>query len=374
MDQPFDFSNLGAMLSQLGAMMQRAEQLPAGAVDWDSVRQTARQVIAQSPDPSVVSAEHERVRAAGSLAQLWLDGVTDLAAPSVQACAWSRSEWLEATFPAWQQLLEPIARSMQTSVADVVAAQELPEEMSAMLTPMMGMLQRISGVMAAQQVGQALGALARDAWSTADIGIPLYPQGALALVTANTRDFAASMELDLRDFETYLALREAAAQRLFHAAPWIGPRIRDAVAEHATSVHVDADRLRSMFADLDMSDPGAMQRAMGGGMELPMTEGNTAAITRIEVLITLIEGWIDHVTQAAHGGRIGSAGIIREALRRRRATGGPSERTMAELLRLELRPRQLREAAEFWARQENRDALWQHPDFLPDRLDSTPEA
>ena len=66
-----------------------------------------------------------------------------------------------------------------------------------------------------------------------------------------------------------------------------------------------------------------------------------------------------------------AAGTLAEAIRRRRATGGPAERTFATLVGLELRPRRLREAAAIWqglteARGvDGRDALWAHPDLLP---------
>lgn len=372
MEQPFDFSNLGAMLQQLGAMMQRAESLPEGAVDWEAARQAARALIAQAPDPSVVDAERERVRAAVELAHLWLGGATEFPAPALQSAAWSRSEWLEATFEGWQRVLEPIAQAMQRSISESTSAQQVPEEMAAMLGPMLAMVGRMSAVMVAQQLGQALGTLARDAWSPSDIGIPLTSTGITALVTQNTRAFAEELAIDVRDFETYLAVREAAAQRLFHAAPWIGPRIRDAIAEYARDVRIDTERLQELMGDIDMTNPAAMQQAMQqGALQLPTTAGQTAALSRVEVLIALIEGWIDCVTEAAHGGRIGSAVVIREALRRRRASGGPSERTFAQLMGLELRPRRLREAAAFWAEQapESRDALWAHPDFLPDGFD-----
>jgi putative hydrolase len=65
------------------------------------------------------------------------------------------------------------------------------------------------------------------------------------------------------------------------------------------------------------------------------------------------------------------ADALREASRRRRATGGPAEQTFATLVGLELRPRRLREAAAIWqglteARGiTGRDALWGHPDLLP---------
>ena len=72
-----------------------------------------------------------------------------------------------------------------------------------------------------------------------------------------------------------------------------------------------------------------------------------------------------------HGGRLPQATALAEAIRRRRASGGPAERTFATLVGLELRPRRLREAAAIWrgltdARGiDGRDAVWAHPDLLP---------
>ena len=58
-------------------------------------------------------------------------------------------------------------------------------------------------------------------------------------------------------------------------------------------------------------------------------------------------------------------------LRRRRATGGPAEATFATLLGVELRPRQLRAAAQLWRDLaetrglDGRDAMWSDYDLLP---------
>jgi putative hydrolase len=77
------------------------------------------------------------------------------------------------------------------------------------------------------------------------------------------------------------------------------------------------------------------------------------------------------VVSAAARERLTHADALAEAIRRRRATGGPAERTFATLVGLELRPRRLREAAAIWqglteARGiDGRDALWAHPDLLP---------
>lgn len=65
------------------------------------------------------------------------------------------------------------------------------------------------------------------------------------------------------------------------------------------------------------------------------------------------------------------ASAIGEAVRRRRATGGPAELTFGTLVGLELRPRRQREATAMWRALteavgvSKRDALWSHPDLLP---------
>jgi uncharacterized protein (DUF2342 family) len=69
------------------------------------------------------------------------------------------------------------------------------------------------------------------------------------------------------------------------------------------------------------------------------------------------------------------AAKLQEAIRRRRAAGGPAEATFSALVGLELRPRRLRDASALWgslrSRQghEARDAVWAHPDLLPTPAD-----
>jgi putative hydrolase len=70
-----------------------------------------------------------------------------------------------------------------------------------------------------------------------------------------------------------------------------------------------------------------------------------------------------------------SAAKLQEAVRRRRAAGGPAESTFAALVGLELRPRRLRDASALWGSlrsrqgQQGRDAVWAHPDLLPTSSD-----
>ena len=70
-----------------------------------------------------------------------------------------------------------------------------------------------------------------------------------------------------------------------------------------------------------------------------------------------------------------TAAKLQEAVRRRRAAGGPAEETFASLVGLELRPRRLRDASTLWGslrtRQgaEARDGVWMSPHLLPTDAD-----
>ena len=100
------------------------------------------------------------------------------------------------------------------------------------------------------------------------------------------------------------------------------------------------------------------------------SEAQTAALTRLENLLATIEGWVDVVTEGATS-RLPSADRVAEAVRRRRAVGGPAEQALSSLVGLELRPRRMREAAAMWRAVTDavgvagRDALWDYPDLMP---------
>jgi putative hydrolase len=130
------------------------------------------------------------------------------------------------------------------------------------------------------------------------------------------------------------------------------------------------------MGQIDPTNPESVQNALAGGMFEPeATPEQQAALRRLETLLALVEGWVDSVVADAAGERLSGAGALREASRRRRASGGPAEQTFATLVGLELRPRRLREAAAlWWAVTERhgvaaRDGIWAHPDLLPSAED-----
>ncbi|HET8584029.1 MAG TPA: zinc-dependent metalloprotease, partial [Jatrophihabitans sp.] len=141
---------------------------------------------------------------------------------------------------------------------------------------------------------------------------------------------------------------------------------------YSRGITLDMSAIESAVQGIDPMNPESVQEAMSGGLFAPQqTPEQQAALRRLETLLALVEGWVDAVVAAAAGDRMPGADALREASRRRRATGGPAEQTFATLVGLELRPRRLREAAALWwsvtekRGVSGRDAIWSHPDLLP---------
>lgn len=361
--------DLGRLMGQLQAMMSQSES--DGPVNWDYALSTARQLAAQSPDPTPTAQAKDAVADAVRLADHWLDDATGFPSGVERTAAWSRADWLVGTTDVWKVLVTPLAERATGSLADA-----LPEEARAMAGPLIGMLGKATGMMVATQVGQGLGALAGEVLTSTDIGLPLGPAGTAALVPINVRAFAEGLEIDETDVLLFLALREAAHQRLFAHVPWLREHLLGAVEDFARGIEIDVSGIEEQMRSVNPMDPSSMQQMMEGGLFDPKPSARQqAALTRLETTLALVEGWVDEVVAQATETRMPAATRIAEAMRRRRAAGGPAEETFGQLVGLELRPRRLRDAATLWgslrSRQgaEARDGVWMHPDLLPTATD-----
>ncbi|UED84298.1 zinc-dependent metalloprotease [Streptomyces profundus] len=374
------FGGGGGMNSQdLGAAFQQLGQLlsnDSGPVNWDLAQNVARQTVAQgapdgSRDRSVDSQERSQVAEAMRLADLWLDSVTSFPSGAGSAVAWSRAEWVEATLPVWRELVDPVAERVGAAMGQV-----LPEEMRAMAGPLMGMMRSMGGAMFGTQIGQAVGTLAGEVVGSTDIGLPLGPAGKAALLPQNVAALGEGLGVPQDEVRLYLALREAAHQRLFAHVPWLRSHLFGAVDGYARGIQVDTSKLEGLVGQIDPGRPEELQEKLQQGLFEPEdTPEQKAALARLETALALVEGWVDAVVHAAAQPHLPSASALRETLRRRRASGGPAEQTFATLIGLELRPRRLRDAARLWASltdargSQGRDALWTHPDMLPTAQD-----
>ena len=362
------------MLAMVMGRIQSLINSGEGPVNWALAKEIARGASAASPDPSPTAGEVAALADAVRLAEHWLDEVSDLPAGTTGALAWSRAEWIEQTLPVWKRLVEPVAQGMTGAMTGI-----LPAEAEQMAGPMGAVLQQMAGTLFGHQVGTALAELAGEVLGSSDIGLPLGPEGKAVLLPANVAAFSEGLEVPAPDVRLYLALREAAYHRLYAHVPWLSARMLGAVEEYARGITVDEGKIEEMMRS--MQSPDAMENLTevlgdeGLTFTAPDTPEQRAALSRLETLLALTEGWVDAVVDAAAANKLPGSAALRETFRRRRAAGGPAEQTFAALVGLELRPRRLRDAAKLWALlgkargSEGRDALWAHPDLLPTPAD-----
>jgi putative hydrolase len=398
-DDPFGLSAMfggaggpfGGDMGSVFAQMQKLMSWSGGPVNWDLADEVATGAT-RGDDVPVTAEQAREVADACRLADLWLDPVTTLPGSGAEPQAWTRTGWVAATTPAWRNLVDPVAgrvvgamgTALEQGLGQGLAGgvpEGLPPEVAGLLGglggggglgPLRGVMDQVGGFVFGAQVGQALGALAREVLSATEIGLPLSPPGKPALLPANLAAFSADLEVPADEVRLYVALRELAHQRLFASVPWLQAHLFDAVDAYARGIEVDPAAIERAVGSIDPSDPESMQRAMGEGLfEIEPTPVQQAALARLETALALVEGWVDAVVDAACSTTLPSAAALRETVRRRRASGGPAEQTFATLVGLQLRPRRLREAAALWAAVaetggiEGRDALWAHPDLLP---------
>src|ERR1700735_1949488 len=242
-----------------------------GPVNWDLAKNVARQTVAAQGDASVLDIDRRKTTDALRTADLWLEDATTLPTGIRITQAWSRSEWVEATLPVWSKLCDPIAARAVEAMGGMLTedpeelAGELPPEMRSAMTALTGgfgalgglgqMMRRIGGMMVGGQTGAAVGALAQEVVSSTDVGLPLGPAGTAALLPVNVKAFGDGLSVNEDEVRLFLAMREAAHQRLFAHVPWLRARLLGAVEDYARGIKVDAAALRDAMPQRAPANP-----------------------------------------------------------------------------------------------------------------------
>jgi putative hydrolase len=356
----------------------------------NSLRDIARKVIASTGEQPIGTADQKRVTDALAIASTWLD--SEIRFPTTEANlqpAWSKRDWLDSSLLTWQQMIEPLAVGMADALANVInGAQEgLPvelaglenqsvEQQKAMKEMLARLLRSFMGTLIATQLGQSIGAIANNITGANDAAIPL--SSGAHLITQNITQWSQGLGLPEAEVDIYLALREVSAARLFASTPWLMTYIRDAITTYGKGIAIDVEAIQRQAEeamgreDFDINNPQSLTIAIDQGLFTPQqTPAQEFALTKLEMALALIEGWIDHVISEVGAERIPSFNALIENSRRRRAVNSPMQQLFATLLGLEVSPRKMREAAVFWSEvkslrgSDGRDRCWEDPAFLP---------
>lgn len=375
-EQLAEFAGLARDPQQLAAMikhLQDAINATPGAsetgVNWKVATDQAK-ATARKDARAITDEQRKAIGDAAHIGGLWLDQATSVSALASEPKLIGRELWIDEALPLFQALSAPIANRMSDALSKNLV-ENAPDELSSILGSATGMIKSAGSAMFAMQLGQALGQLSTEVLSAGDIGLPLFQEPRAALVAQNLAEALGELDVETDQAYIYLVVREMAHARLFKHAKWLRDAIVLQITSYANDLSIDNSRLADLAEELDGSDLESLKRAIEqGAFTAAPNEDQTRALAAIENLLALIEGWVEVVTADACK-LLPKADALGEFVRRRRATGGPAEKTFGQLVGLELRPRRLREAAALWrvlGEQlgiDRRDSLWDHPDLLP---------
>lgn len=376
--------NLEDLMGQVAKMQQQggfgfgmtpADQDPEAA--WRTTITAAKNLVKdKAGDASLQPDERGAVIDAERLVQSWLDTHTVFPGPSLPAQPMLREEWLDVTSQGWRGIVEPIIEGLGDALergTDMETEGEFGG-FAAMLAPMM---RTSASMMYRDRLKRVLADVAADILTGTELGINLLPHHQVRLLTSNLAEFTKDLEASESDMLLILLLREAARQRLFAQVSWLSPQVNALLAHFAREIRIDLDSIAAeidpgVLENASMEDIMAVgERVRGSFFKPASTPQQLEILGRLEVLLALIEGWVDHVVARVTEQWMPTADQLLEIIRRRRASGGPTQQVFTDLLGLSLRPRLVRDAQNLWAAVEHkrgldgRDQVWRHPDVLP---------
>ncbi|RMB58892.1 zinc-dependent metalloprotease [Tessaracoccus antarcticus] len=375
-----DFTQLLEQVARMQAAggpafaMTNADKDPDAA--WRTTMTAAQQLTQdKGPDPQLEAAERGILVDTERLAQSWLSQHTTFPETGLAPAGVRRAEWLERTSAGWRRLVEPIINGLADALQRGAEAEGEAElgALSAMLAPMM---RTSASLIYRDRLKKVLAEVAGSVLTGTEVGINLMADTPVLVITSNVADFTTDLELPDSDVLLYLLVRESARQRLFHHVGWLSPQLAALLSHFAREISIDFDAISAsfdpsnmeQFSLQDMVEVG--EKVRGSFFKPASTDTQLEILGRLELLLALIEGWVDHVTARATATWMPNAPQLSEVIRRRRASGGASQDVFNQLLGLDLRPRLVRDAENLWAaiehdRGDERDAVWQHPDLLP---------
>lgn len=291
----------------------------------------------------------------------------------VPAPEWiSRREWASINLASTRDAVAPLEER-------IVAEGGIPGGAGGPLAAALGKL-------AALQLGGLVGFASRRVLGQYELALlgPDRPPR-LLFVAANVREARAGLGGDERAVLRWIALHEVTHAVHFGATPWLRDHLGGLMREllegsklalgppelAAAARHLAGTDPRKVLAELRESDPLTLLTPPDSRRLLESTQATMAAV----------EGYAEHVMDAA-GPELGeNVGALRAAMERRRQDRSPPARILSWLLGLELKLRQYRDGKRFCDGVVERRGIpvlnraWAGPDSLPEPAElADPEA
>jgi len=251
-----DPNALAGAKSFLESMQSASKSGEQSLITASSLREIAKNIITANGDLPIGTIDQERLSQSLMIANTWLDSEILFPASALpNQSAWSKRDWLDATVSSWQLLFEPLALGMADALSDVISSSnsqlpiefagsenQSPQQQEAMKQMLARLLRGFMGTLIATQLGQGVGSLANSITGANDVAIPLLAANSGAhLIPQNITEWSAGLGIDPEQVAIYLALREAAAARLFANNSWLAGYIKEVITAYGSGISIDVE-------------------------------------------------------------------------------------------------------------------------------------
>jgi coenzyme F420 biosynthesis associated uncharacterized protein len=321
---------VGGLLAMGATVAQRELLRRAGTrlIDWRSVRSIALRRLG-TDGASIPVADREAAEAfyREALRHIEPQVQAEVGRPLPEAletpAVIDRSEWVDLNLATF--------RTLFARVEAIIAAND-----SAPPTTGRALARILNRTLSNQQLGFLLSFLARKVLGQYDISLLAagpVPRGRLHFVEPNIKAAAAALRVPLDEFRTFIALHEATHAFEFEAHPWL--------REHfATSVATALEELANDSGGLGRRLRDALAGGGGHWLERLMSERQRTTFQRTQAMMSLLEGYSNHVMNAAGERILLGFHQLHDRFERRNERRGAIERALMRITGLDLKMEQ----------------------------------
>ncbi len=345
-DTPFGglpfFGDLAKMLGQQGPL------------NWDAARQLAYAVATEgSPEVNVDPLERMSYEALARVADLHVGEVSGLATAvtgrGVSIATVTPGGWVTRSLDAYKPLFDALALALSGAAAPPDDPDPSGDPTAALMD---GLMRMLTPSMLGLAAGSMVGHLATRSFGQYDLPIPRPPSHELLVVPSAVRRFADDWSLPIDDLRLFVCVHEIAHHAIL-GVPHVRGTLDSLLVEFARTFRPDARALEDRLGSLDLENPDALaslQKALAdpevmlGAMATPEQHH---VQRRLDALVAVIVGVVDHVLDTIGSRLITSYGGLSEAMRRERVTPHQSDVFVRRLLGLSLGREQVERGCAF---------------------------
>jgi coenzyme F420 biosynthesis associated uncharacterized protein len=350
----------------------------SGIVDWGLAERVGVAVAGDSQPPDGDGGARPfgpaAVAVASAEAAARVADYTRLVAPSrlPAAEAIDRPDWVRGGLRSLRELAAGLDDRLASGI-------DLPG-------PLGSVVRGVAGAAAGAEAGAAVGLAARRVLGQYDVPLldaPRRPR--LVLVEPNLAAAHREIGGPAEAFLSWIATHELTHAAQFTGVGWLREHLASELRGllDAAAEGVDAGRLGALARRLVTSDPRrTIRRLLEGELATALAgPAQRQRLDRLQATMALIEGYAEHVMDAADPARRAERQGLRHALERRRQSRGGLGEVVARLLGLELKLRQYRlgkafaDAVVAAGGVEALNRAWDRPEALPEPAElERPEA